>query len=105
MEFLEFIEAPLFSKYVSEYLTESEYFSLQWELTLYPDKGDLIQKSGGLRKIRWGMKERGKRGGARVIYYWKSKNSQIFLLSIYAKNEVENISNKQLQELRKELGK
>lgn len=105
MECLEFIEAPIFSKYVSEYLTDIEYFSLQWELTLHPDKGDLIPRSGGLRKIRWGMKEGGKRGGARVIYYWKNKDHQIFLLSIYAKNEMENISEKQLKQLRNEIEK
>lgn len=51
----------------------------------------MIPGSGGLRKIRWAGKGRGKRGGVRVIYYYKNSEGQIWLLTIYAKNEDENI--------------
>lgn len=100
---MEFIESPLFSKLISHYMTDEEYISLQWELALHPETGTLIPESGGLRKLRWGMRGRGKRGGVRVIYYYKNKNGQIWLLTIYAKNEAENIPITVLKKLRKEL--
>jgi len=56
-----------------------------------PEQGKIIPGSGGLRKIRWAVKGRGKRGGTRVIYYWQQANSKIWMLTIYAKNEAENI--------------
>jgi mRNA-degrading endonuclease RelE of RelBE toxin-antitoxin system len=56
-----------------------------------PEKGDLIKNSGGLRKIRLKGKGKGKSGGYRVIYYWKKSESEIWLLTIYSKNEDEII--------------
>lgn len=52
-----------------------------------PGAGDLIPGTGGLRKLRWGLAGRGKRAGARVVYYWRVSESQILMLAIYAKNE------------------
>ncbi len=86
-----FIESPLFSKMIYDYLTEDEFAALQWTLLLRPKAGKTIPGSGGLRKIRWTAKGRGKRGGTRIIYYWKSAQEEIWLLTIYAKNEAENI--------------
>ncbi|MEW6611479.1 MAG: type II toxin-antitoxin system RelE/ParE family toxin [Pseudomonadota bacterium] len=88
---IEFIESPLFSRLVDAYLSDEEFAALQWELVTHPEAGDLIPQSGGLRKLRWAAKGRGKRGGYRVIYYWRSRQGQIWLLTIYAKNEAENI--------------
>jgi hypothetical protein len=59
---LAFIESPVFSRRITEYLDDDEYASLQWELILRPDAGDLIPGSGGLRKLRWKAKGRGKSG-------------------------------------------
>jgi mRNA-degrading endonuclease RelE of RelBE toxin-antitoxin system len=100
---MEYIESPLFSKLVRSYLEDEEYAAFQWDLALHPEKGDLIPGSGGLRKIRWAGKGRGKRGGIRVIYYYKSKEGHIWLLTIYAKNENENISLAILKKIKKEL--
>jgi hypothetical protein len=61
-----------------------------------PDSGDIIQGSGGIRKIRWAASGRVKRGGARVIYYWATQHDQIFMLYAYAKNERENLTKEQL---------
>ena len=64
-----FVEAPLFTKLVGEYLTDEEYAALQAALAEDPELGDVIPGSGGVRKVRWGTRGRGKRGGVRVIYF------------------------------------
>ncbi len=102
---MEFIESPIFTKYISSYLKDDEYSFLQWHLALYPESGDLIPQSGGLRKVRWMTASRGKRRGIRIIYYYHPLKSQIWLLTIYAKNETENISTNILRKIREELEK
>jgi hypothetical protein len=72
----------------------------QLRLVANPHAGDLIQRSGGLRKIRLGLAGRGTRGGARVIYYWVTAKSQIYMLVAYAKNVQEDLTADQLQVLR-----
>ncbi len=98
-----FIESPLFSKYVHEYLSDEEYSVFQVDLAKNPVKGDLIRGGGGLRKIRCAAKGKGKSGGVRVIYYYLQKNSEIGLVMIFSKSELENISEKTLKILRKEM--
>ena len=100
---MEFIEAPLFSRDIHKYLSHDEYASLQWELSTRPGVGKIMRKSGGLRKLRWSCRNHGKRGGVRVIYYWHKGPEQILLLSIYAKNETETLSENDLKQLRKEI--
>ena len=63
-----FIETKLFSRLVADVLTDEEYSGLQKALIKDPEVGDLIPGSGGIRKLRWGVAGRGKRGGIRVIY-------------------------------------
>ena len=100
---MEFIEAPLFTRRVHEYLADDEYAALQWALALRPEAGAVIPGSGGIRKLRWAGKGHGKRGGLRVIYYWRDRKGEIWLLTLYAKNEAENIPLHVLRELRKEI--
>lgn len=100
---MEYIESPLFSKLINSYLEDEEYAAFQWDLALHPEKGDVIPGSGGLRKVRWAGKGRGKRGGVRVIYYYKNREGQIWLLTIYAKNEDENIPVSILKKIKEEL--
>jgi mRNA-degrading endonuclease RelE of RelBE toxin-antitoxin system len=64
-----FIETKLFSRLVADYLNEEDYAQLQNALIKDPKAGDLIPGSGGVRKLRWRVAGRGKRGGIRVIYY------------------------------------
>ena len=68
---MEFIESSIFTRLIYEYLTDDEYIGLQMFLVRYPDKGNVIPGTGGVRKLRWALKGKGKRGGLRVIYYWK----------------------------------
>ena len=69
----------------------------------HPQSGDLIPGGGGLRKLRWQAKGKGKRGGGRVIYYFVGKRDEIWLLSIFAKNELTDIPKEILAQLRKEI--
>jgi len=84
---MEFIEAPAFTRYVSEYLDDG-YRKLQRELAGNPDLGDLIPGTGGFRKLRWADARRGKgrRGGLRIIYYYFLSAQQIWLMTLYGKN-------------------
>ncbi len=75
---MEFIETPLFEKSKDGIFDEEELQKLQLALLETPSKGDLIPKGKGLRKIRWSASGRGKRGGARVIYYWVNDENVIF---------------------------
>jgi mRNA-degrading endonuclease RelE of RelBE toxin-antitoxin system len=68
---MQFIESPIFTKIIHDYLSDDEYSALQWSLSTNPEAGQLIPKSGGLRKIRWAKEGTGKRGGLRIIYYYK----------------------------------
>jgi len=101
--YMEVIESSIFTRLVHRYLDDLEYASLQWHLVQHPDAGDLIPRSGGLRKIRWRSRGKGKRGGLRVIYYWRSRAGEIWLLTIYAKSEAADIPLAVLKALRKEL--
>lgn len=65
---LTFVETTLFTSLVGQYLSDDEYAALQQALTANPEAGDVIRGSGGVRKVRWGVAGRGKRGGIRVIY-------------------------------------
>jgi len=100
-----FIEAPIFTKHIYDYLNDEEYSALQQTIALRPDVGKVIPGSGGLRKLRWAGSGRGKRGGLRIIYYWLREDGQIWLLTVYAKNEAENIPSLVLKRLRKEIEK
>ncbi|RIK32383.1 MAG: transcriptional regulator [Anaerolineae bacterium] len=100
---VEFIEASAFTKYVYEYLSEEEYLGLQSFLLQYPEAGKVVPKSGGVRKVRWAMSGKGKSGGVRVIYFFKKQDSEIWLLTIYSKNEMENIPAHTLRQIAKEI--
>lgn len=95
------IETSIFTRQVQSLLTDEEYRQLQLALVVRPDLGDLIPGSGGLRKVRWSLSGRGKRGGVRTIYYWAVRRDQILMLLMYAKNEQENLTNDQLKVLRR----
>jgi mRNA-degrading endonuclease RelE of RelBE toxin-antitoxin system len=98
-----FVETKLFTKLVHKYLSDDEYSGLQAALITKPDTGDVIPGSGGVRKLRWKAAGRGKRGGLRVVYYLRSREGQIWMLTLYQKNVVENISAGVLRKIREEI--
>jgi mRNA-degrading endonuclease RelE of RelBE toxin-antitoxin system len=100
---MEFIETTAFTKYVYDYLSDDEYQGMQNYLLQYPEAGKVVPGSGGVRKVRWRMAGKGKSGGVRVIYYFKKQDDEIWLLTIYSKNEVENIPPYVLRQIAKEI--
>jgi mRNA-degrading endonuclease RelE of RelBE toxin-antitoxin system len=89
-----FFETTMFSATVSHYLNDDEYKALQQALLRNPECGDVMPRTGGFRKLRWGDRRRGKgrRGGLRVIYYWLSSDGQVWMFAIYDKDELENLT-------------
>lgn len=94
------VETSIFTKQVQQLLNDEEYRLLQTELVKRPDAGVVIPGSGGLRKIRWYSHGHGKRGGARIIYYWAVSKEQLLLLLIYPKNVQDDLTSAQLKALR-----
>ena len=105
-----FIELPLFERYRQDYLADNEYRNLQNFLLLSPKAGDVIAGTGGLRKLRFGDPSRGKgkRGGLRIIYYWYEIKLQFWLFTLYDKDEMSDLGQKErkalMDLLNKELG-
>jgi mRNA-degrading endonuclease RelE of RelBE toxin-antitoxin system len=94
---MRFIETPIFTKEVRDLLDDDEYRALQLALILRPEQGAVIQGSGGLRKLRWGAKGRGKRGGLRIIYYWEKEENTYYMLFVYPKSDQEDLTAAQLR--------
>ena len=96
---MEFIETPLFTRCITALLSDEAYWKLQAVLEKNPEAGDLIPAGGGLRKIRWRISGRGKRGGTRVIYYCWSEN-RLVMYYAYDKMEQGDLTPGQLKALR-----
>ena len=97
---MKFIETPVFTRAVREHLSDEEYRSLQLALLLRPEQGSVIPGSGGLRKVRWRVRGRGKRGGIRVIYYWITAEDSIYMLFLYEKTAQSDLTPAQVKVLR-----
>jgi len=98
-----FIETKLFSRLLADYLTDDEYALLQQALAERPERGAPVPGSGGVRKVRWTQPGRGKRGGIWVIYYAKTREGVIWMLTIHAKNEEESIPAHVLRKIKEEI--
>lgn len=94
------IETSVFTKRIIELMTDDGYRELQPALVLKPDMGVIIKGSGGLRKIRWKLAQKGKSGGIRVIYYWVVDDSHIRMLYAYEKADQEDLTPDQLKTLK-----
>ena len=94
------IETRIFTRRIKELMNDEEYRELQEALVNRPGMGDIIQGTRGLRKVRWKQEGRGKSGGVRVIYYWMTKNEQIYMLYIYQKTKQEDLTSEQVKVLK-----
>lgn len=90
-----FIETEIFTNTIRKLATDEEYRSLQNELLANPEAGDMIEGTGGVRKIRFAYGGKGKSGGGRAIYYYVSSGSKIYMLLAYPKSTQDNLSQEQ----------
>ncbi len=97
-----FVELPLFrSKWENLGLTESDLLRLQETLLADPKVGSVMRGTGGVRKMRFAFEHRGKSGSARVIYIDFEVYEKIYLLTAYTKNEKDNLTNEERNEIRR----
>lgn len=89
---MRFIETSIFTKRIVAAMPDDEYRLLQEALLRRPAHGDLIQGTGGVRKLRWGEDARGKSGGLRIIYYWHPGQQVFLMLFLYKKNEQQDLT-------------
>jgi hypothetical protein len=94
------IETSVFTRLIKELMDDDSYAELQESLVRKPDMGNLIPGSSGLRKVRWKIERKGKRGGARIIYYWQTADEQLWMLYGYAKVSKDDLTQVQLKSLR-----
>ena len=94
---MEFIETPVFTKWIVEVLSDEEYRSLQEKLIENPKLGKLIPHGKGLRKCRWAASGKGKSGGARIIYFLYLSEDQIHMLLAYKKSERGDLTREQMK--------
>ena len=97
---MKIIETSIFTKKLKVLISDEDYRLLQNEIILNPEKGKIIRGSGGLRKIRWSIRGKGKSGGVRIVYYWFKTKEIILMLLIYSKNEQDDLSKEQLKLLK-----
>lgn len=93
------VELPEFIKRSENLLSENARMDLIEYLVAYPTAGVLIQGAGGLRKLRWASKGKGKRGGLRVLYYYCDREMPLFLLTVFEKANQPDLSQKECKEL------
>jgi mRNA-degrading endonuclease RelE of RelBE toxin-antitoxin system len=103
MGLLTFVETKLFTSLVGRYLSDDEYAALQLSIAANPEAGDIVRGSGGVRRLRWSGSGRGKRGGIRVIYYLRTARGEVWMLTVYAKNEADSIPAHLLKRIKEEI--
>ncbi len=99
---MEFIESPAFTRHLSDYLSDEGYRALQIELASNPQAGGLMPGTGGFRKVRWADPRRGKgrRGGLRVVYYYFAQDQEIWLMTLFDKDEAADLLPKEKKALK-----
>lgn len=99
---MEFVEAPAFTRHLSRYLSDDGYGELQARLAQNPTLGDVMPATGGFRKVRWAdaRRHKGRRGGLRVISYYFPSDDQIWLMTVYDKDEAGDLSPKEKKALK-----
>ena len=89
---MRFVETSVFTRRITDALLDDDYRLVQEALLRRPEQGDLIEGTGGVRKLRWKEVGRGKRGGLRLIYYWHAEREVILMLFLYRKSEQKDLT-------------
>lgn len=97
-----FIETPAFTRLLGKYLDDDGYRELQESLATNPMAGSVISGTGGFRKLRWRQpgRQKGTRGGIRLIYYYLEQDAQLWFVTLYGKDEADDLSANQKRTLR-----
>jgi hypothetical protein len=95
------VETPTYLAIANKLFSEEERADIVAMLAADPECGDLIRGTGGFRKVRVARKGMGKSGGARVVYIWRNQRFPVFLITVFAKNQKENLSMAERNTLRK----
>jgi hypothetical protein len=97
-----FVELPAFERHRTDYLDDDGFWGLQEFLMKHPEAGDPMPETGGLRKLRFAdaRRNKGKRGGLRVIYYWWVAGFQFWLFTLYDKDEMADLTPQQRKALK-----
>jgi hypothetical protein len=96
---MRFVETSVFTTAIDRHLDDERYRQLQIALMLRPEQGPVMQKAGGLRKVRWATPGAGKRGGLRVIYYWAPVDQAFYMVYAYTKSEQGDLTPAQIRQL------
>jgi len=98
----QFVEAPEFNRYRDDYLDDEGFRKLQEGLAANPEAGDLVPDAGGIRKLRWkdSRRGKGKRGGLRIVYYCFLSDEEIWLLTLYDKDEMSDLTRNERKQLK-----
>ena len=91
-QFLEFVRLPTFERQAKGLMTEDDVSRVEEVLVQYPAAGTVIAGTGGVRKLRYALGGRGKSGGVRIIYYHRSVKGRLYLVTVYAKNQKEDLT-------------
>ena len=97
------VEIGQFLDAAARLLTETERAELVFYVASNPEAGDIMRETGGVRKLRWAAKGKGKSGGVRVIYYYQSEGLPVFMIDIFAKNEKANLSKAERNAMKKRI--
>ena len=99
---MEFLEAPTFTRHFSTYLDDAGLLALQLFLIDHPEAGKIMPGTGGFRKLRWSddTRGKGKRGGLRIIYFFLPEDDQVWLFTLYGKDEAADLTPAQKAQLR-----
>jgi len=95
-----FIETSVFTRLVKQLLSDDHYRLLQSFLATHPESGNVILDSGGLRKIRWSLESSSKRSGVRLIYYYQKSDHILYMIYIFKKSQVGDLTKSQIQQLK-----
>jgi len=96
-----FVETPVFTEAIADLVADDDYTALQLALIMRPDSGVVIPGSGGIRKMRWGLSGRGKRGGLRIVYFFERAPQVFYMLYVYRKSEASDLTQAQIRFLRR----
>jgi len=95
------VELPEFLRRSDKLLSNTERLSIINYLAAHPAAGNIMQGTGGIRKLRWSAQGKGKSGGVRIIYYYHNESTPIFLLTLFGKGDKANLTKAECNELSK----